>query len=77
MKRLAFLVTFLLMQDVATTIMILVLMALFTLVVLGIFRKKLTQYGQRNRTLSVLRFSSPGQLPVPAALNACISTLCN
>lgn len=50
----AFLVAFLLMQDVATTIMILVLMALFTLVVLGIFRKKLTQYGQRNRTLSAL-----------------------
>ncbi|MBQ7464258.1 MAG: ABC transporter ATP-binding protein [Lachnospiraceae bacterium] len=50
----AFLVAFLLMQDVATTVMILVLMALFTLVVLGIFRKKLTQYGQRNRTLSAL-----------------------
>ncbi len=48
----AFLVVFLLMQDVATTIMILVLMALFLMVVLGIFRKKLTQYGQRNRALS-------------------------
>ena len=49
-----FLVIFLLMQDVATTIMILILMALFTLVVLGIFRKKLTQYGQRNREISAL-----------------------
>ncbi len=49
-----FLVIFLLMQDVGTTIMVLILMALFTLVVLGVFRKKLTQYGQRNRELSAL-----------------------
>ncbi|MCR5652129.1 MAG: ABC transporter ATP-binding protein/permease [Lachnospiraceae bacterium] len=50
----AFLVAFLLMQDVGTTVMILVLMALFLLVVMGIFRKKLTQYGQRNRELGAL-----------------------
>ena len=50
----AFLVAFLLMQDIATTIMILILMALFILVVMGVFRKKLTRYGQRNRELGAL-----------------------
>jgi len=50
----AFLVVFLLMQDVATTVVVVTLMALFLYVVMGVFRKSLTAMGQKNRELSAV-----------------------
>ena len=47
-----FLVVFLMIQDIATTVVIIVLMTFFLCVVMGIFKKKLTAMGQRNRELS-------------------------
>ena len=48
----AFLVVFLLMQDVATTVVVVLLMAVFLVVVMGVFKRKLTAMGQVNRELT-------------------------
>ena len=49
-----FLVAFLMMQDVLTTLVVVLLMAFFLYVVMGVFKKKLTAMGQKNRELSAM-----------------------
>ena len=49
-----FLVAFLMMQDVLTTLVVVLLMAFFLYVVMGVFKKKLTAMGQKNRELGAM-----------------------
>ena len=50
------LVIFLLMQDVATTIAVIILLSFFMLVVLFVFRKRMTRLGHENRQIAALLY---------------------